>query len=181
MPTRFPGGYIYITSGTLEQLDSEAELAGVLAHEIAHVVEKHHLQAIQKEARVGIAADLAKFLRDSQRDTKQHNEMFAGMSPEAKLLQSVQDIYSDGLAREDELAADRLGMLIAARAGYDPMAYITVLQKIDSRSQDSYFWERFNKRHPSATDRLEALEAIAAALSPLRGKVLNQRYADMIK
>src|SRR5690606_26282584 len=54
-----PGGYVFITRGLLLNMRNEAELAGVLAHEIAHVLQRHHLAAIQKNAQTGIVADLA--------------------------------------------------------------------------------------------------------------------------
>lgn len=178
-----PGGFIYITTGTLEQLESEAELAGVLAHEIAHVVKKHHLQAIQKEARIGIAADLARFLKDSQEDSSDGGSSiaFGDHSVENKLLNTIQDVYSDGLARGDELEADKMGMVIAARAGYDPMAYIAVLQKIEAQQDDSPFWKAFSKRHPSAEDRLTELQDLAEKMAYIEGKELNNRYSEMIK
>lgn len=176
-----PGGYIYITTGTLEQLSSEAELAGVLAHEIAHVVEKHHLAAIQKEAKVGMVADLARFLKDSDGDSNNNTVMLGDQSLENKLLTTVQDIYSDGLAREDEIEADSMGMVIAARAGYDPMAYIEVLQKIDAHHDDGAFWQSFSKRHPSAESRLEELESTADRLTQIQGKELSQRYRNMLR
>ena len=53
-----PGGYVFITSGMLTRMNSEAELAGVLAHEVAHVVQKHHLQAIQQQAQTGLLTTL---------------------------------------------------------------------------------------------------------------------------
>ncbi|WP_415891676.1 M48 family metalloprotease [Neptuniibacter sp. PT8_73] len=178
-----PGGFIYITTGTLEQLQSEAELAGVLAHEIAHVVQKHHIRAIQKEAKIGIAADLARFLRDSQSDSSDSSgaTVFGDHSVENKLLNTIQDVYSDGLARSDELEADKMGMVIAARAGYDPMAYIAVLQKIDAQQDDSSFWQAFSKRHPSAEDRLSELHKLADKMTYIEGKELNNRYSKMIK
>ncbi|EAR59520.1 M48 family metalloprotease [Neptuniibacter caesariensis] len=176
-----PGGYIYITTGTLSELNSESELAGILAHEIAHVVQRHHLNAIRKEAQVGIAADLARFVRDSQDDSSGQTAILGDHSLETKLLNSVQDIYSNGLARGDELEADTMGMVIAARAGYDPMSYISVLQKIDAQQADTGFWKGFTKRHPPASERLEALEKTALMLSELQGQVLTQRYKNVIR
>lgn len=177
-----PGGYIYLTTGTLSQLDDEAELAAVLAHEIAHVVRKHHLIAIQKEARVGMALDLARFARESSREEGGSRGMiFGDHTPEGQFVNSLQDIYSNGLAREDELEADSMGMVIAARAGYDPMVYIKVLQKIDAQQHSGAFWEKYMKRHPSAEERLAALTRTAEALSGIQGKALPQRYRQQLR
>ena len=49
-----PGGFIFVTKGLIDQLTDESELAGILAHEITHVVNKHHLKAMQKTARAGL-------------------------------------------------------------------------------------------------------------------------------
>jgi predicted Zn-dependent protease len=54
-----PGGYIFVTKGLLLRMQSEAELAGTLAHEAVHVVEKHHLTAVQKQARMDLAVSVA--------------------------------------------------------------------------------------------------------------------------
>lgn len=175
-----PGGNIFITTGTLRNLDNEAELASILAHEIAHVVRKHHLQAIQKEARVGVALDLARFV---QENTDDDGSTGVGLmnehTPEAKFINSLQGIYSNGLARSDELEADRMGMVIAARAGYDPLVYINVLQKIGAnQSSKSVFWEKYLKRHPNADERLEALSSTIEALSTTQGQQLKARYIE---
>ncbi|MGH1463455.1 MAG: M48 family metalloprotease [Neptuniibacter sp.] len=178
-----PGGNIFITTGTLDNLENEAELASVLAHEIAHVVRKHHLHAIQKEASVGVALDLARFVRDSKNDESSSSlGLMSEHTPETKFINSLQDIYSNGLARSDELEADRMGMVIAARAGYDPLVYINVLQKIGAyRSGKDEFWEKYLKRHPSADERLKALSPTVEKLSAAQGEILQKRYTDRVR
>jgi len=178
-----PGGNIFITTGTLSNLENEAELASVLAHEIAHVVRKHHLQAIQKEARVGVALDLARFVKDSSdEDGSSGLGMMSEHTPEAKFISNLQDIYSNGLARSDELEADHMGMVLAARAGYDPLVYINVLQKIGAqRAGKSEFWEKYLKRHPSADERLNALSVTVEKLSSTQGEILQKRYTNQVR
>ncbi|MGH8725746.1 MAG: M48 family metalloprotease, partial [Burkholderiales bacterium] len=103
-----PGGTIFITRGLLEKMRNEAELAGVLGHEIVHVLRKHHLKAIQKGAQTALAGDaMSTALRDR-----------AGPARD-KLIAFGTEMYSRGLDKSDELEADRLGVVIAARAGYD--------------------------------------------------------------
>jgi len=94
----------------------------VLAHEIAHVLRRHHLNAIQKNAQVGIVADLLSIATQD----KQHNETLD------KVINAGTELYARGLDKDDEFEADRMGVIIAARAGYDPYALPAVLQTLDA-------------------------------------------------
>ncbi|MHB9101697.1 MAG: M48 family metallopeptidase [Sulfuricella sp.] len=143
-----PGGYIFITQGLLLKLRNEAELAGVLAHEIAHVLRRHHLNAIQKNARVGIVADVLSIARQD----KQHSETLD------KVVNAGTELYARGLDKDDEFEADRMGVIIAARAGYDPYALPAVLQTLGAMNpQDSGLALMF-KTHPAPASRLELLD-----------------------
>lgn len=147
-----PGGNIFITHGLLQRMSSEAELAGVLAHEIAHVLKKHHLQAIKKNARSSLLADAATLVVDRK----------GGNPAIAKLAGAGTELYARGLDKEDEFEADRMGVVIAARAGYDPFglpAVLQILQGIDP--QDSDLALMF-KTHPTPADRLGLLDSLMA-------------------
>jgi beta-barrel assembly-enhancing protease len=141
-----PGGTIFITRGLLERMRNEAELAGVLGHEIVHVLRKHHLKAIQKGAQSGLAGDaMSMALKDR-----------AGPARD-KLIAFGTEMYSRGLDKSDELEADRLGIVIAARAGYDAYGLPSVLQTLQAMSaQDSAVALMF-KTHPAPGDRLDSL------------------------
>ncbi|MEO4046766.1 M48 family metalloprotease [Pseudomonas sp. CAU 1711] len=174
-----PGGYVFITSGMLAQMNSEAELAGVLAHEVAHVVQKHHLEAIKQRAGAGVLANLSRFaLQASQANSGN----YGGSDPAAtaKFDQLVTNLYARGLDRGDEYEADRMGAVIAARAGYDPYGLATVLQGIGTMKQDDATLLTFLKVHPNIGDRLERLQPTyqyldkAAASAGLQ--TLEQRY-----
>lgn len=145
-----PGGYVFITKGLLSHMNSEAELAGVLAHEISHVLRKHHLNAIKKGARTGLMAEFAgQALKDK------------GASPELlKLVNAGTELYARGLDKEDEYEADRMGVVIAARAGYDPYGLPAVLQTLESlNAKDSKLALMF-KTHPALADRLNLLDRL---------------------
>jgi len=143
-----PGGYVFITKGLLLNMKSEAELAGVLAHEIGHVLKKHHLKAIQKNAQVGLLADALSIATQSSKNTEALNKI-AGVGTE---------LFARGLDKEDEFEADRVGVVLAARAGYDPYGLPLVLQTLANiNPQDSALALMF-KTHPAPTARLEALD-----------------------
>ena len=141
-----PGGTIFITRGLLERMRNEAELAGVLGHEIVHVLRKHHLKAIQKGAQSSLAGDaMSMALKDR-----------AGPARD-KLIAFGTEMYSRGLDKGDELEADRLGIVIAARGGYDAYGLPSVLQTLQAISaQDSAIALMF-KTHPAPGERLDAL------------------------
>lgn len=142
-----PGGYIFVTMGLMRVLGSEAELAGVLAHEIGHVVEKHHLAALRKSSGLGIAGELASYAVKSQ------DRALAD-----KLIRASTGLYTKGLDKGDEYAADRFGVVVAARAGYDPYGLLASLQTLERlNAQDSRLALMF-KTHPAPRDRLEWLE-----------------------
>jgi predicted Zn-dependent protease len=145
-----PGGYVFITKGLLMQMRSEAELAGVLSHEIAHVLRRHHLNAIKKGARTELMAEFA-----SQAVKEK------GGSPQLlKLVNAGTELYARGLDKDDEFEADRMGVVIAARGGYDPYGLPAVLQTLNSlNAKDSKLALMF-KTHPALTDRLNLLDKL---------------------
>lgn len=158
-----PGGYVFITKGMLARLNSEAELAGVLGHEIAHVTEKHHLNAMRKQAGmklVGIAASAA--LEEEGYEVDQL----------APLMKAAKNMYSRGLDRKDEYRADLLGVVLAARAGYDPYGLPAVLQTLDRMNPDSGALSLLMQTHPRPADRLQRLdEAMMGTLDALNNTV----------
>jgi predicted Zn-dependent protease len=148
-----PGGYVFVTHGLVKQMKSEAELAGVLAHEISHVLQRHHLQAVKKAARMEIGAELLdKLLLEKQGKSEQAKKLVSGM----------QEVMLRGLDKDDEYEADRMGMVIAARAGYDPYGLPAVLQTLQGRNpQDSALALMF-QTHPAPEARLGELERVAS-------------------
>jgi predicted Zn-dependent protease len=141
-----PGGTVFVTKGLVQHMQSEAQLAGVLAHEISHVLRKHHLKAIQKGAQTSLAGEaLQQALKDQ-----------SGLARE-KLITLGSELYTRGLDKSDEFEADRLGVVIAARGGYDSYGLPAVLQALQAmNAQDSALALMF-KTHPAPGERLTAL------------------------
>lgn len=107
-------GYVYITRGMLAMLNSEAELAGVLGHELAHITARHTARRIGQQQTVGII----KLILDVTVD----NSVVSDASD------VLGEAYVRGYGRENELEADRLGARYAALAGYDPEALLEVIR-----------------------------------------------------
>lgn len=153
-----PGGYVFITRGLLEHMHSEAELAGVLGHEISHVVLKHHLNALQRAARLDLAGEAAQVGLAS----KGYNSTLDQQAFQ-KISNATRNLYSTGLDKGDELAADRMGAVLAARAGYDPYGLLAVLQTLEGVDPKSSKMQLLLATHPSPEDRISALSAAMAA------------------
>ncbi len=146
-----PGGNIFITDGLLHLLNNEAELASVLAHEVAHVVQKHHIKAMSSLNTSGLSGviKLASLTREGR-----SNQMTS------QLVGQVKDMYLRGLDKDDEFEADSMGTIIASRAGYDPFALMAVLQTLDSIGPENSGLALLYKTHPPASDRLDKLEPV---------------------
>lgn len=118
-----PGGYVFITSGLLSRMNNEAELAGVLAHEISHITERH----IVKELNLKGAEESA---------VSSVTALIGGASESVKIAfsqavdKAVDMILRDGYKQADEMQADANAVLLAAFSGYDPSGLVTFLDKI---------------------------------------------------
>lgn len=143
-----PGGYILITKGLLLRMKSEAELAGVLAHELSHVLKKHHLHAIKKAAGMNLAKDALSYAAESK-----------GTNPAlTKMASAGTELYTRGLDKEDEFEADRMGVVIAARAGYEAYGLPAVLLSLQTVNPQSASLALMFKSHPPLSERLALLE-----------------------
>jgi predicted Zn-dependent protease len=149
-----PGGHIFVTRGLVARMANEAELAGVLAHEIAHVLKKHHLKAIQKSAQLELANTVVGTFSRSEGSANRRE----------KLLAAGSELFARGLDKDDELEADRLGVVIAARGGYDAYGLPAVLQTLQAMNPEDSGLALMFKTHPAPAERLDALEKMQPTL-----------------
>ena len=160
-----PGGYVVITRGLYNTLANEAQLAGVLAHEIGHVVHKHHLKVLQKSQMLDMGANVLG--KKAGKDNKAIK----------KLIGSGAEILARGLDKDAEYEADRTGVVLAARAGYDAYGLPEVLEAIGHITKDSSSVALLFKTHPAQDDRLVRLgDSIGNRLDGMgEGQQLEQR------
>ena len=153
-----PGGTVLISSGLLRRLGSESELAGALAHEVAHVVKKHQLSAIQSTLNSDVWAGLGKEAA-GQAIGRRGGDTFGLKSAAANVgVDAVKSgVFLRPLDRGMEYEADRLGVVIAARSGYDPYGLVAVLQMLSQAKGDGSGAAIFDT-HPAAADRIAELE-----------------------
>ena len=153
-----PGGTIFVSIGLIKRLANESELAGVIGHEIAHVMQRHHVKAIQALAK----QDLLKMGLTEVADR-------SGKSGLAKegikvAVSSGMDIMAKGLDKSDEFEADRIGAVLSARAGYDPYGLVAVVQMLAALKAEESGISLLMSTHPTPGDRLIELEKFTATL-----------------
>jgi predicted Zn-dependent protease len=161
-----PGGYVLITKGLYQKLANEAQLAGVLGHEIAHVVKKHQLKVLQKQQLLSMGAGKLS-------DLFGKNDKLA-----KKALGTGAEISARSLDKDAEFEADRMGLVLAARGGYEAFGLPEVLQTIGHTSKSDSSVALLFKTHPSPDERLAKLgDAVGSNLDKAKaGKTLESRF-----
>ncbi|MHB8404868.1 MAG: M48 family metalloprotease [Gammaproteobacteria bacterium] len=169
-----PGGYVFITRGLLLHMRSEAELAGALGHEISHVVLKQQLKALQQAAQLNLLGAAAQFeLQQHGQNTQLFNNV----------ANATRNLYSKGLDKQDEFEADRMGVVLAARAGYDPYGLLAVLQTLETVDPKSNGMQLLLATHPAPAARVALLSAeMQAGHMDRYGRQVEgtRRYQQMI-
>ncbi len=159
-----PGGLVHITRGALSLIKSEAELAGVLGHEIVHVTEKHTIKAIQKGKMVQIGAD----------ETVGSSGVFN------KLVDKATDVVMAGFGREEELEADRKGIVIANAAGYHPNGLKTFLTTLAERNKTSTEKQGLFASHPEMKERFDKLDDTVKSSKLTSTATVDARYGKHV-
>ncbi len=149
-----PGGYVIVSSGAIDRLSSEAELAALLAHEIVHVEQEHQVKAIEKSQRFANLGELAVIAGDSYQANKggYDSTSLAKRTIAKELIDVTNNLYTKGLGRDDELDADQKAVILMTRAGYDPYAYLTLLQVVESIDDDKK--TLMLATHPKTSERI---------------------------
>lgn len=179
-----PGGTVVISHGLVKRLGSESELAGVLAHEIAHVLKKHQLSAIQSDAGWSAAATGAKAVAADQIARRGGGDV---MGLKTQLANAGVDLVKDGLFlrpldRSMEYEADRLGVVVAARGGYDPYGFVAVLTMLAQVKPEESGVSITFSTHPSPADRLAELEKVMPELEKYAGQPqVEGRFRQTVK
>lgn len=159
-----PGGYIFVTRGLYMQLQNEAALAGVLAHEIGHVIRQHHLKVLQQSSLVDLGGQaLARQVGNNEKVQK--------------LIGSGAEVVARSLDKNAEFEADSIAVVLATRAGYDPFSFPEVLQEIGHIAKDDSSVELLFKTHPHPDERLEKLNvAMNDGFDNIKGLTLDKRF-----
>jgi predicted Zn-dependent protease len=171
-----PGGKVFISKGLLREMDSEAQLAAVLAHEVAHVTAEHHDLAMQRQlaiAGLAVAGNVAAQQMDDQRVTVATQALVTGAG-----------LFALRYNRAQEHESDRLGLRYMTRAGYNPKGMLEVMKTLDSLAGDTRQPE-WTSTHPDPGNRADTIarliddEYATAADSP-DDTVGRSRYQEEV-
>lgn len=160
-----PGGYVFVTQGLLRHIQNEAELAAVLGHEIGHITAKHILEIIQRSKKIEGITKVGLAFYDKNPESFQ------------RLVDTAtKKLLDEGLDQEKELEADRLGAIFASRAGYDPTAYLSLLDRLRKLKGDD---PNLFKTHPNFSARIENVQqALKDPTVQTTGVLLPERFKD---
>ncbi len=153
-----PGGQVFITSGLLKRLKTDGQLAGVLGHEVAHVVARHGSQQLAKQKLTqGIltATDIAVYNPEKPNKSQVSTVM----------TRVIGSLVTMRFGRKDELEADNLGLTFMAKAGYSPVAMIDVMHILEQATKSGLNPEFFST-HPNPTNRIKKIEEAIKEMYP---------------
>jgi predicted Zn-dependent protease len=145
-----PGGQVFITEALYSQLETEGQLAGVLGHEVGHVIERHGNKRMAKQklfSGLAMAGGVA-----------------GGDQQSAQMSQAVAQMVSMKYGRDDELASDKWGVKLTALAGYDPRAMIGVMEVLARAGGEGP--PEFFSTHPKPANRERYIEQVIAEEFP---------------
>lgn len=164
-----PGGFIHITRGALGLIKNEAELAGVLGHEITHVTAKHTTNAIQKGNRVEFGAEHV------------GGSGLTGAGVQLLANAGYDVLFENRFDRKDEMQSDAVGIEVANKVGYAPTGMIGFLHKIAERNKDMKEPNGLFASHPLMKDRISAMEKTIKDKKLTGTATVAARYASNIK
>ena len=158
-----PGGFVHITRGALALMQSEAELADVLGHEITHVTAKHTLSAITKSKAISTGAQASRSQVLSQAADRGY-EM----------------LLENNFNRGDEMEADKVGVTLASSAGYAPTGLGAFLTRLSERNKNLKDRSGMFASHPETQARLDALKKVIAGGNLKASATVSARYGQAI-
>jgi predicted Zn-dependent protease len=158
-----PGGFIHITRGALALIGNEAELADVLAHEIAHVTAKHTLNAIRKSKGIETVAQASR------------QEFLSEVTERAYAA-----VLENSFDRGDEIDADKVGVTLANGAGYAPTGLAAFLTRLADRNKDLTERSGMFASHPEAKARLDSLRRTITSGKLTAAALVTARYAQAV-
>jgi len=165
----FPGGYLFVDRGLILECANEAELAGVLAHEIAHVTARHATERLSKGRLLKLAL-IPAFL------------VGGGWAQLASLGMMGVDLTVLGITRKSEVEADQLAAQYLWNTGYDPNGLVTFFEKLQTKEKErpgkfTSFW----RTHPSVENRVVKVQKEIAVLPDKQEYILNTAEFDRVK
>ncbi len=164
-----PGGKVFVSIGLVKRLSNESELAGVLAHEVAHVMQRHQVKAIQSARTSSVAqGELQSAASDRINRTSAGGNSVTSAISNAAASEGIEflknGLFLRPLDKSLEFEADRLGATLAARAGYDAYGLVSAIQVLSGLKPEDSGVSLMMSTHPTPNERLSELEKFAGTL-----------------
>jgi len=155
-----PGGFVFFYTGLIREMDTESELAAVMAHEISHVVARHSVKQLQTVMGPAVLLQLAVNKRSET------TQQLAGVAL---------GVLMSGYSRSMETEADRFGAIYMTRAGWNPEGMIDMFRKLQelSGAHEMSFFEMLAASHPQTTDRIQATREQLATMGNLSPQLIR--------
>ncbi|HEX8832525.1 MAG TPA: M48 family metallopeptidase [Longimicrobium sp.] len=152
-----PGGHVFVNRGLIEHADVVSELAGVLGHEIAHVTERHGLEAVEKQQRANILLRLVYWVLDRE----------PGMVEQVVIQGGGAAVFAK-YGRDAEREADQRAVHTLANAGYDPEGIATFFEELLRERPDAPgSFDQWFASHPTSAERVQTTRQLIGMLGPL--------------
>lgn len=173
-----PGGYVFITRGLLDLCRNEAELAAVLAHEIAHIQHAHVLKAIESNRE---QEGFTRAISGAANVGAAMAEMNDGSQAAQNLLKATSEfgaklLFEQGFSPEQELESDKLAAKLASNAGYRPLSLVDILKRI----QENRDVNPSNQTHPTTDDRVRTLREYITSENLGDGVKAKERFTNYL-
>jgi len=168
-----PGGYVFITKGAVLKMENEAQLAAVLGHEIAHIMQRHVIKELDIRDDKGSAiSGIAALIGGASGGFRE--------TLDKALTDAEEILFNRGYMIEDEIEADQAGIILASMAGYHPgalknfLTHAGAFEKVKAHPDGD---------HPVLQRRIEKINAVLAehGLQHMHGQKIEERYYDYIK
>lgn len=144
-----PGGFVFVTTGIIRRMKDEAELSGVLSHEVGHIAARHSVDMIRQAA-------LAQGVQTA---------VLGQSGPATQVVANVvTTLVLRGYGREKELEADKLGVTYTTLNGYDPTALGDMLKTLENEGGSTPTWLQPLSSHPTLAERLSGIDAAIVSL-----------------
>lgn len=168
-----PGGFIYVNRGLIQKAENESELAGVLAHEIGHVVGRHSVDQVKRAQIAGLGLGVL-------------DRILGGRGTAAGIANLASQMVAGGafmkFSRDAEREADRLGARNLYEAGFDPRGMVTFFEKLDAmRKSDPNVIEAFFATHPSPDERARNVSDLIESFPSREGPFTDSGKLETIQ
>jgi Zn-dependent protease with chaperone function len=184
-----PGGFIFITTGAIRFCRNEAELASILAHEIAHVELRHGIAMLDlSKYRLMMKSIVSEM--DAAFGDSEFFDLDASMNPRLREMENELSAVADQcfeqilnpFSQEMEFEADREGLRILKAAGYNPFAAIDVLMRLSKATGEIPAYAKALHSHPPTRERIEGLRRIARELGLIKaGRLHEERFKHHVR